>query len=100
MERTENQIHAAARELQRKMDGHWTPRSILEIRVTVAEDLAKIRIEALDPAGDVLASSEQDPHTGAWELYRQGKITAANGMLESSRRFQEEARRVAARSAE
>ncbi|WPM94358.1 hypothetical protein VG1_CDS0034 [Arthrobacter phage Cupello] len=95
MERTENQIHAAARELQRKMDGHWTPRSILQTRVTVSPDLSKIVIEALDPAGDVLERNEQDPNTGAWELYKQGKLTAAHGMLESNRRYLAEAKRVA-----
>ena len=100
MERTDRQIHAAARELQRKMEAHWIPRTILEVKVTVAPDLSKIIIEAREPDGEVLERSEQDPHTGAWELYRQAKLTAARGMLESSRRFQEEARKVAARSAE
>ena len=100
MERTENQIHAAARELQRKMNAHWIPRTILEIRATVAPDLSKIIVQALEPDGEELHRSEHDPNTGAWELYRQAKLTAARGMLESSRRFQEQARAAAARSAE
>lgn len=96
MERTDRQIHAAARELQRKLADHWTPKSILLMEVTVAPDLSKIIIEALDPERDLLHRTEADPHTGAWELYRLGKLAAAYGMLEVSRRFQAQAREVAA----
>ncbi|QGH74520.1 hypothetical protein HYQ03_gp33 [Arthrobacter phage Kuleana] len=95
MERTENQIHAAARELQRKMDAHWIPSTILVVKVTVSEDLAHIIIQAQTPDGDELERNEQPANTGAWELYRQAKLTAAYGMLEENRRYLAEAKRTA-----
>ena len=99
MERTERQIHAAARELQRKLEAHWTPKSILSMETTVAPDLSKIIVRALDPDGDELHRAELDPNAGAWDLYRDGKLAAAHGMLESSRRFQAAAREHAERVA-
>ncbi|AYN57508.1 hypothetical protein PBI_CORAL_33 [Arthrobacter phage Coral] len=93
-ERTDRQVLAAVRELQRKLDNWWTKpnaRALLTITAAPSADLAEIiiTVTATD-SGATLQERRLDRNAKAWDLYRAGKTAASIAVSDAIGRYLEE----------